>query len=92
VVEHSLGKGCQSKLYKLIKVRRMPVLMDYTNKVERIDLETRHYGSFVDFPQDERLAAFDHSDRKIRGGLAQMWRFRAECNGYRLVGPSASPG
>ena len=41
------------------------VLVNYSEKVERIDLEKRPDGSFVDFPDDERLAAFDHDDRKF---------------------------
>ena len=41
------------------------VLVNYTEKVERIDLEKRPDGSFVDFPDDPRLATFDQDDRKF---------------------------
>ncbi len=41
------------------------VLINYRGKVERIDLERRPDGSFVDFPDDPDLAAFDPADRKF---------------------------
>lgn len=41
------------------------VLVNYGERVERIDLEKRADGSFVDFPDDARLASFDHDDRKF---------------------------
>ena len=39
--------------------------MNFTGRVERIPLEKRIDGSFVDFPSDPRLANFDLSDRKF---------------------------
>ncbi len=41
------------------------VLMNYAGKVDRIPLARRDDGSFVDFPDDQTLAAFDPSDRKF---------------------------
>jgi hypothetical protein len=41
------------------------VLADFAGKVERVDLEKRPDGSFVDFPADPDLATFDPSDRKF---------------------------
>lgn len=41
------------------------VLTDFARKVERIDLDRRPDGSFVDFPDDAALAGFDLSDRKF---------------------------
>jgi hypothetical protein len=41
------------------------MLMNYTGKVERIRLQKRADGSFVDFPNDDDLATFDQSDRKF---------------------------
>lgn len=41
------------------------VLTNYTSKVERVHLEKHADGSFVDFPNDARLATFDLSDRKF---------------------------
>jgi hypothetical protein len=41
------------------------ILMNFAGKVERIRLEKRTDGSFVDFPADPRLAAFDPNDRKF---------------------------
>jgi len=41
------------------------VLMNYTSKVKRVHLEKRPDGSFVDFPDDDRLVGFDLSDRKF---------------------------
>jgi hypothetical protein len=53
------------------------VLMNYGEKVERIELEKRPDGSFVDFPDDQRLATFDQDDRKFavasrKGGVPVM--------------------
>lgn len=41
------------------------VLVNYGERVERVDLEKRPDGTFVDFPDDERLATFDNDDRKF---------------------------
>lgn len=41
------------------------VLMNYGRKIERITLEKSADGSYVDFPRDPALAAFDLSDRKF---------------------------
>jgi hypothetical protein len=41
------------------------VLVNYGEKVERIELQKHPDGSFVDFPDDERLATFDQDDRKF---------------------------
>jgi len=41
------------------------VLMNYADKVERVHLEKRDDGSFVDFPNSADLADFDREDRKF---------------------------
>jgi hypothetical protein len=41
------------------------VMMNYAGKIERIPLEKRSDGSYVDFPIDADLASFDLSDRKF---------------------------
>jgi hypothetical protein len=41
------------------------ILTNFAGKVERIPLERRSDGSFMDFPGDPRLATFDVNDRKF---------------------------
>src|SRR5262245_34047380 len=41
------------------------ILMNYSGKVDRIRLEKRADGSFMDFPADPRLATIDPNDRKF---------------------------
>jgi hypothetical protein len=41
------------------------ILTNFAGKVERVILEKRADGSFVDFPEDADLATFDPSDRKF---------------------------
>jgi len=41
------------------------VLVNYGRKVERVDLEKRPDGTFMDFPEDGRLVDFDYDDRKF---------------------------
>ena len=39
--------------------------MNYGGRVDRVELPTNTDGSYMDFPIDERLRAFDPSDRKF---------------------------
>jgi hypothetical protein len=48
------------------------VLMNYAGKIERVCLKKRPDGSFVDFPDDEDLANFDHSDRKFAAASRKL--------------------
>jgi len=41
------------------------ILMNFTGKVERVHLERRADGSYVDFPADTRLNRFHLDDRKF---------------------------
>lgn len=41
------------------------VLRNYQGRIERVDVPKNQDGSFANFPDDERLKAFDLSDRKF---------------------------
>ena len=41
------------------------ILVNFTGKVQRVHLAKTSDGSYADFPDDARLAAFDTSDRKF---------------------------
>jgi hypothetical protein len=41
------------------------ILVNFTGKIERVRITKRDDGSYVDFPGDARLAAFDQNDRKF---------------------------
>ena len=55
---HNGAPGVGDQFFRL-------VLTEYGGRVERIRLEKNADGSFVDFPSDPELVAFDLSDRKF---------------------------
>ena len=58
------------------------VLVNYQGKIERVDVPKNEDGSFVNFPIDARLNAFDYSDRKFAA--------TAKASGARIVNSTDS--
>jgi hypothetical protein len=48
------------------------VLMSFAGRVERVELEKRADGAFVDFPADGDLAGFDFADRKFAAAARKL--------------------